>query len=264
MPAAGAVADTGLSRCLNTIIAVVVGCLFLNCPLQAREFRVAVSGEMAPFFYLENNQWQGISIEVAHILLERLGHSITLISSLPMRRLERYMFDGRVDLHPNWSPTAERLSTAVFTTVPHVIETHSFITLKNRPVPYNGTMESLRGIRIAAMQGWTHGSAFDENRELQKLFLRSVAAQVRLLVHGRVRLVIQNPGTFLAHARAEGYSAGDFSVLKPPAVQLPVHMGISRSIRNAAEIRDDLDRAIDAFTRTDEYRGLLEKYRLAP
>ena len=104
--------------------------VWLLAPLEvvdAREIRIAVSGEMAPFFYQNETGWQGLSVEVARAVLERLGHTVVSIRSFPMARLFEMIRRGEIDLHPNWSPTPERLEVAVFTGVPHVLETHSFI-----------------------------------------------------------------------------------------------------------------------------------------
>ena len=198
--------------------------------IDAREIRIAVSGEMAPLFYQDDMGWQGLSVEVARAVLERLGHTVASVRSFPMARLSAMFWRGEIDLNPNWSPTPERLEVAVFTSVPHVLETHSFIGRLGEVVPYDGSMGSLTGVRIATMRGWTHGDEFDADDTLLKIHANSVTAQVRMLANGRAQLAVQSPPTFFYEARNVGIDPGIFRVLEPPSVELPVFMGVSRPL----------------------------------
>ncbi len=244
----------------TAITGLIAILLALPAGVGAREIRIAISGEMAPFFYQSDSGWRGPSIDVARTVLERLGHTVVSIRSFPMARIAVMFRRGEIDLDPNWSPTPERQKVALFTTVPHVFETHSFIGRRGESVPYDGTMESLSGVRIAAMRGWTHGEAFDADESILKILVRSVQAQVRMLEKGRVQLAVQNPPTFFHEARNLGIDTDIFRVWEPPSVDLPVFMGVSRALDDAEAFRESLDDALAQFLQTEAYATLKKEH----
>ena len=226
----------------------------------AREIRIAMAGEMAPFFYQGESGWQGLSLDVARAVLKKLGHKVVSVKSGPMARLIVMLERGEIDIHPNWSPTSERLKIAEFTTVPHINEDHAFIVLRDSKIPYDGTMASLSGRRVAAMRGWTHGDRFDTAQSLDKVFVNSVSAQVRMLAKRRVQIAVQNPSTFFFEARKEGIDTSKMLVLDPPSVSLPVFMGISKKLPDVVNFRKSLDAALREFLQSDAYRELKKKH----
>lgn len=252
----------GLLGCWAMAVLIFAMAIVLAGTAQARDVRVGVSGEMIPFFYTSDGEWHGASIDVARHVLERTGHRIVAIYDLPMRRLENRLRTGTVDIQPNWTPTPVRREVAVFTSTPHVFEEHVFIVRRNDPIPYSGSLESLAGVRLAAMRGWTHGPDFDGSDAPVKFFMRSVPAQVRVLAKGRVDVAVQNARTFLASAQAIGFDTGVFDILQPATASMPVFMGISKGVPDAGELREALDREISLFVKTDEYRAILQRYNL--
>ena len=91
-------------RCLATLLLVFLA--LLSPAFGADSIRVRVT-DFAPNYFLNDNHWTGLDVELADALVTEAGFSVEFVN-LPWSRALAYMQSGQLDLMMNLSKTPDR------------------------------------------------------------------------------------------------------------------------------------------------------------
>ncbi len=214
-----------------------------------------------PFYFVEQGQLTGISIDVLEHVAGNLGIRIRYTRLSWPRVLQSLEF-GRVDMITTFFQTPARARYVVYTGESHASESNHFFTRKGSEVTFNGDLQTLSGYLIGTIRGYSYGDAFDDAGFLTTDAVLDERTLVRMVAGDRFKLAIGNPFAIRQEALNQGV-ADQLAFLDPAVDSSPIFMGFSRELKWADELAEHFTEAIRAFKDTARYQQLLERYALA-
>lgn len=213
-----------------------------------------------PFYFRDNGQLVGFSIEVLDHVAQQVGVNIRY-RRLSWPRVLQSLEDGQVDMVTTFSNTAERAPLVVYTGIPHAVERNHLFTVNGSEAVYDGDVESLAAYRIGAITGYSYGEAFDQARYLMVERVLDEPTLVRMVLGHRFDVAVGNPYA-IRRVAAQTSAADQLRFLEPPVNRSPIYMAFSRKHPQALELAASFTKAILDFKATDTYQALLTKYDL--
>lgn len=213
-----------------------------------------------PFYYRDEGQLVGFSVEVLKHVAEMVGVSVHY-QRLSWPRVLQSLKDGRVDMVTTFSNTAERAPLVVYTGIPHAVERNHLFARHESDVSYDGNIDSLAAYRIGAITGYSYGDDFDNASYLMVERVLDEPTLVRMVLGNRFDLAVGNPFAIRLEAAKSG-AAEQLRFLDPPVNRSPIYMAFSRKHPQALELAAAFTAAILEFKATEAYQTLLDKYDL--
>ncbi|MBC9248954.1 hypothetical protein A9179_01570 [Pseudomonas alcaligenes] len=232
---------------------LLIVCLLLGGPLQAREWLVVGAAFPQVYEQGENGQFHGLATDVLRLLAAELGDELRF-ELYPWARAQRMVELGAADILVGPYRTAEREARFAFAAVPFYQDRMVFYARRQASPRWDGDFASLAGQRIAVVRGWAYGTRFEAARaQLQLDTVESVPNGLRMLAAGRIELLASNQRNTRAPLAELGLD-GQLVQLQP---EFDVQRGYFAFPRDSAhaELRERFDRA---FTRVVE-QGLLAR-----
>lgn len=200
------------ARPLLTVAALLLGLLLALCPpIQARQ--VVLSTTAWEPYIGPDLPGQGYVAEVAREALARSGHSLRLVF-LPWLRAVHLARQGKVDGYlPEYESRELRLEFLFSDPFPG--GPVGFFKLRRRSdVSWRG-LDSLKPFRIGVVRGYVNTPDFDARADLCKQPADDDAANLRMLLAGRIDLMLADRHVGRALARKSA-AAEDIVFLPPP------------------------------------------------
>lgn len=222
-----------------TTAALLLGALLLALcsPLQARQVVLATTS-WEPYIG-PDLPGQGYVAEVAREALARSGHSLRLVF-LPWARAVHMARQGKVDGYlPEYE--SKELRAEFLFSEPFPGGPVGFFKRRSQPhVPWPG-LNSLKPLRIGVVRGYVNTPEFDARTDLRKQYANDDATNLRMLLAGRIDLMLADRN--VGHALARMHSAqADIEFLLPPLeeknlyvcfpLQLPASAGLAKAFNN--------------------------------
>lgn len=156
---------------------------------HAQNPKLRIQGDYAfpPYSYLREGKPVGIDVDIVQELGRRSGVQFD-IGLVPFKRVVESVRAGSVEAGMALLHNAEREGFALFTGVLHN-STYSLFVLKDRPMRFDGSLDSLQGQRIGKVRGFFVSEAFDAEVAVGRVQLEETAGSeqgLQMLRAGRV------------------------------------------------------------------------------
>lgn len=216
-------------------------------------------GNFAPFEYKDGNSIKGMNVEILEAVAEEFGISIQW-EVYPWARCQHLARIGEVDGLMSLYRTAEREKYYFFPDENINMDECVFFTFPGSHVSYDGTLESLSGMKVLIAHANSYGKLFDEAENFEKVVAPNTVNVVRMIAGKRFSIGIGSRKAVENEIRMGGYD-GKISILEPP-YDIETYFALSRSKGPAyAELADAFSDALKAFKKTERYKRILDRYR---
>ena len=140
---------------------------------------------------------------------------------------------------------------------------NQFVSLKSNAFQYNGNLHSLSDVTIGTVREYSYGKSFDQADYLNKKAVIDEGTLVKVLLGGRVDLIIGNPMTFFHILRKE-FKSEAVQMITPIIERTPVYFALTKKRNNYQSIQQQLGQIVSQFKMTAGYQKLFDKYNLLP
>jgi len=203
---------------------------------------------------------QGIHIELLEEISRRTGLDFTY-ELVPWKRAFVISQNGRGAII-GFSKTSERQKSWYYSD-PLYFDELVFVGLKNKGIEFEG-LSSLAGLTIGVKSGATYGDDFEEAKKtglIKVVETPSRQGQLRMLVAGRVDLVLLSPGgialeTEIAENAWLRQHRDNFSVISPAYKLDPNYIGVPKSL-DKEHLLPTINEAIDEIRADGTYEKIV-------
>ena len=170
----------------------------------------------------------GVNIAIVEAVTQKLGLALVFTSDTPFKRCLLYMRRGWVDVMGGLLHTTERAETM------HLLE-YSGKSIKKFLVTKDSHLnidkyEDLEKLRIGTVLGFKYFRAFDKDKNLQKDSASTLEKSVRMLLAGRVDVVIASDTQYNSLLRENKSLLDQTKICSYVHDEYnPVHIGISKA-----------------------------------
>lgn len=237
-----------------TLLMLGVLLLPLCSPLQARQVVLATTA-WEPYIGPEL-QGQGYVAEVAREALARSGHSLLLVF-LPWARAVQMAKTGKADGYlPEYD--SQKLRQQFLFSAPFPGGPVGFFKLRNRAGLRWSGLDSLKPYRLGVVRGYVNAPEFDARTDLRKQYVNSDETNLRMLLAGRIDLMVADKYVGDALARKLSPEAGArIEFLQPPLEEKNLFACFPAHLPGSSELLKDFNRGLKQLK--DD--GTLEKLR---
>jgi len=176
---------------MRKILAAIFTLLFM-LPVAARD--VLVIGTHFERVYERGQEGEivGLGPEIIRIIAERLGHRV-IFELYPWARAQALVAQGKADILVGPYKTFERQQIMMFSKLPFYQDQMVFYVRKGTIEDWNGDYASLSEQRIAIVNGWAYGQAFDKARPQLRLdVVNSVDSGLKMLAAQHAQMFASN------------------------------------------------------------------------
>lgn len=212
-----------------------------------------------PYYYYDNNEYTGFSLEIARIIANNLNYELEFYQ-VPFARAIVELENGNADMIANFFITPNRKNIVSFTTESHISESLHFFVKKGTIIPYYGHPSDLKNYKICIVKGYSSGPYIDTH--LEEFSLESTSgetSQIKMITNERIPVAIGTKQVILTHAKKMGLS-NEIKFLEPAISTDFVYMGFSKANPNAKKLALEFSEAIKELKKTTKYKELLKKY----
>ena len=215
-----------------------------------------------PFNFEKNGIYQGFTIDVLKYI-EANSSFVFKFIKLPWPRVLQSVKNGDVDVVATLFKTKPRESFYAYVEPAYGFEVNQFVSLKSNAFQYNGNLHSLSDVTIGTVREYSYGKSFDQADYLNKKAVIDEGTLVKVLLGGRVDLIIGTPMTFFHILRKE-FKSEAVQMITPIIERTPVYFALTKKRNNYQSIQQQLGQIVSQFKMTAGYQKLFDKYNLLP
>ncbi|MEB0137711.1 MULTISPECIES: substrate-binding periplasmic protein [unclassified Undibacterium] len=188
--------------------------LLAALPLPAAEV-LAVGSEFAGIFEAsEANGYTGLGVEIVRQLAQKNGDTVRF-ELYPWNRAQWMVENGYAQVLIGPYKTAEREGKFKFSARPFYRDILAFYTRQGSNVGWNGDYASLRTRKVAVINGWAYGEAFEAARtQIKPELVHTLSNGLTMLAAGRIDLLATNLRNSEAQLRKLDLKLG-FAIVAP-------------------------------------------------
>ncbi|MBF0195894.1 MAG: transporter substrate-binding domain-containing protein [Magnetococcales bacterium] len=138
-----------------------------------------------PYSYYAEGRYQGTLILAVQQAAMKLGYKIRFIGK-PWKTLLNEMENGELDAMMPLYKTPQREKFMHFVKEPLLYEENHLIYSSANPIAFDGSAESLQGLRIGVVRGWTYGGQIVNWHGFERISLNDQKIVVRNVASGRL------------------------------------------------------------------------------
>lgn len=240
---------------LTAALLVLGVLLFVLCSsLYARSIVLATTA-WEPYIG-PDMQGQGYVAEVAREALSRSGHSLRLVF-LPWARAVQMAKQGKADGYlPEYD--SQQLRQQFLFSAPFPGGPVGFFKLRDRTdIRWSG-LDNLKPYRIGVVRGYVNTPEFDARTDLRKQYVNSDETNLRMLLTGRIDLMVADEYVGYALARTlSPVAAARVEFLHPPLEDKDLFVCFPAHLPGSSELLKDFNQGLKQLK--DD--GTLEKLR---
>jgi polar amino acid transport system substrate-binding protein len=166
--------------------------LLLCLPAAARDLLVIGTHFERVYERGQEGEIVGLGPEIVRLIAERLGHR-AIFELYPWARAQALVAQGKADILVGPYKTFERQQLMAFSKLPFYQDQMVFYVRKGAMQDWNGDYASLADERIAIVNGWTYGAAFDKARpQLRLEVVNSVDSGLKMVAAQHAQMFASN------------------------------------------------------------------------
>jgi len=166
--------------------------LLLCLPVAARDLLVIGTHFERVYERGQEGEIVGLGPEIVRLIAERLGHRV-IFELYPWSRAQALVAQGKADILVGPYKTFERQQLMAFSKLPFYEDQMVFYVRNGAMQDWSGDYAALADQRIAVVNGWTYGAAFDKARPQLRLdVVNSVDSGLKMLAAQHVQMFASN------------------------------------------------------------------------
>jgi polar amino acid transport system substrate-binding protein len=126
---------------------------------------------------------------------------------------------------------------------------------------YSGKLQELTPYSIGTVREYSYGEYFDQASSLKKLPSLTEGVLLKLLLAGRIDMIISNPLVFNQVILKDKMGA-QVKAIEPYISLTPVYMALTKKRKDSQEIKNTIGELTQKLKLSPHYQVLLDKYHL--
>lgn len=202
----------------------------------------------------------GLGAEIVRQLARQMGHSVRF-ELYPWARAQSLIANGQADILVAPYRTTARQSSMAFSRLPFFQDQVVFYARTEEAPAWRGEYRALAAQRIAILNGWAYGDAFDQARpNLRISVTNTVESGLRMLAHRHVALFASNRRDTEAVLARLGL-VGQVASLPVPIDSQDAYFAFPLGARHDA-LRTEFDTHFQRMVDSGEWRRLLRRHEV--
>jgi polar amino acid transport system substrate-binding protein len=161
-------------------------------PASARDLLVIGTHFERVFERGQEGEIVGLGPEIVRLIAQRLGHR-AIFELYPWSRAQALVAQGKADILVGPYKTFERQQLMAFSSIPFYQDQMVFYVRKGAMPDWSGDYATLTDQRIAIVNGWAYGPAFDKARPTLRLdMVNSVDSGLKMLAAQHAHMFASN------------------------------------------------------------------------
>ncbi len=253
--------EGGLARAVH-LAWTVVAAVALACPAPARARELLVISTHFEKVYERDAEGMmvGLGPEIVRHVARQLGHTVRF-ELYPWARAQALVANGQADILVAPYRTPARQQVMGFSRQPFFRDNVVFYARTDDMPPWRGDYRALAAQRVAVLNGWAYGEAFERARPGLRLSVtNSVESGLRMLAHRHVNLFASNRRDTDSMLARLGLS-GQVASLPVPIDSQDAYFAFPLGGRHDA-LRRDFDEQFQRLVDSGEWRRLLRRHEV--
>lgn len=172
--------------------AAAIFALLCTVPVAARDLLVIGSHFERVYERGQEGEIVGLGPEIVRLIAQRLGHRV-IFELYPWSRAQALVAQGKADILVGPYKTFERQQLMAFSKLPFYQDQMVFYVRKGTGTEWNGDYATLADKRIAIVNGWAYGAAFDRARPQLRLdIVNSVDSGLKMVAAQHAHMFASN------------------------------------------------------------------------
>lgn len=228
---------------------------------QARELNVALADvDYGPFYYQENNEIHGISVEIlAHVLQE--VQATPQYNRLPWSRVLEELKDGRQDLVTVLYLTRSRRSQYAYVSPAYLRDSINLLCHKPCNLAFTGSLADVHGRYVGVTRNFSYGEKLDHEEGIRRQTVEREPELFRLLSQGKLKLAVASRITFLWRASRQDLLR-KVEVMEPALDSVGIHFVLGRKVAEDKAFTTEFSQALRDYLQSPAYQKKLKEYQL--
>ncbi len=221
-----------------------------------------VTESYIPYGYEENGAVKGVAVDVVNEAFRRIGYTVEL-KMLPWTRSLQMVEDGDTDGIFCAFYSDERAVFMDYLKEPLAYEAQYCYTLKDSPVAFDGTLESLKPYRIGVIQDWYYGDAFDEALKNGAFHVESVtdlSINIQKLLDGRIDVIVNPRLSTLYYLKQMKIQDRVVEQAVPFREPTALYLGFTKKRLVDPALRRDLEAELAEMKADGTYQEIVDQY----
>lgn len=221
-----------------------------------------VTESYIPYGFMENGVIKGIAVDVVSEAFRRQGFTVEL-QMLPWTRALQMVEDGDTDGIYCAFYSDKRAIFMQYLKEPIAYEAQYVYTLKDSPVRFDGTMESLKPYRIGAQQDYYYGEAFEKAKgdsayQIEQVI--EVPINIRKLLDGRIDAMVDHHLSMLYYLKQMNLQ--DVIVEQPIPLREPSGLYLAFTKKRFVDqaLIQSIDEELVKMKQDGSYQDIVDRY----
>ncbi len=208
-------------------------------------------------FYDDNQQVQGVAVEIFQQVMKDLGHNSQL-ELLPGKRVIHMLKNAQADGVPFIRKTPKREKYLDYSREVLLFENVYFYVKKGHEFEFSGDLASVKNKKMAVILGDTYGDAFNELMpSLNLVETITVDSGFSMLLKNRVDIVVSTQQR--AAIALDKLSPGEVVRILKPMESIPLYAAFSKKRRLSA-LRDQFDEQLKTLKESGFVKSVIDKW----
>jgi polar amino acid transport system substrate-binding protein len=215
-----------------------------------------------PFEYAQGDKAKGMNVEIVEAVAKNLGIKIKW-SAYPWARCVNLAKNGDVDGLMSLYKSTDREAFLFYPDENVNFDECVFFTYPGSNVIFDGSLQSLTGMKILIARANAYGKEFDEAHYFMKIIAPNTVNVVRMIAGRRYRIGIGSLDTVETEIKKQGYEK-KMIILDPP-YRIKTYFAFSKK-KDAfyKTLAKNFSDSLKAFKTTEQYARIVKKYASAP
>lgn len=229
--------------------------------LSARAESLRLVADAWPPFADSRLANRGLACDLVGSALRRAGYSLSF-SEQPWARALHELQTGASDILVDAWYSPERDAFALYSE-PYLVNRIRFFQRRGEAIRFR-ELDDLHGIPVAVVRGYAYDAAFQSDPELVRVPVVDITQGARMLLAGRVALVVEDERAMRFHLEREMPGTVErLEALERPLAENDLHILVRKSHPRAAQIVEDFNRALAAMRADGSYARIVAAHDAA-
>lgn len=210
-----------------------------------------------PYEYVEEGEVRGINLDLIREAFKRIGIK-PFFEPRPWKRALFQLRTGEILALSSGFRTREREEFAVFSDTPLAMETNVIAVRSNSGITID-SLEQIKGRKLGVVREYIYGEPLDSIKEIEKIEARGSEQLLKMLLNGRVDLVVGNKAVFSHLAKKYGRRSEIEFVYEVGSA--PLYLMFSRARgEEAAKLAGSVGIALESMKEDGTFQDILDRY----
>lgn len=221
-----------------------------------------VTESYIPYAFEENRVIKGLAVDVVAEVFRREGYTVE-IKMLPWTRALQMVQDGDADGIFCAFYSEERAKYLHYLEEPLAYEAQFVYTLKDSPVKFDGTIESLKPYRIGMLQDYFFGAEFENAKKSGELRVEEVTdlpTDIQKLLEGRIDAMVDHHLSTLYYLKKMGVQDRIIEQEAPLRAPEGLYLCFSKERKIDPELIRNIDEELVKMKADGSYQEIISRY----